>query len=461
MKFKTNAIIGLIFLVLFAFVYFYEIKGGEDRRKEADKSKQLLDFTAADVQRLTLSRGDTTIVLHKGLNGWKLSSPVVDEADEEAVERYLRNLGESEREKIVVDSAAVTEAEAAKYGLDTPRLTVSLQAEGGIEQVVKWGTDSPTDRFTYGQISGDNPEIFVVRAWRFDNLDKSVFDLRDRQVLAFAKDEVVEVHRDGPGGKLVLVHGEENWLLSEPVVAFADEDEVNALLNKIDSAEIEAFVDEKPDPEDLQAYGFGAQQLELAFIIGPDRAEKRLTIGWENGQGHFYARDASRPQVFLIDSTVVQQVSKSANELRNSKPLRFDREAVAQISLAQKGQQIFTAAKDTLGVWNLMEPAGHETKSWKLNSLLTDLEQLEVKDFAVELPTGAVEVLAIELMSGGQTIVAVQILQAEGRLYLQQQGDNAVYVVSAEDFAELDLALADVAQAPKEPADVAGGTDGG
>ena len=108
MKFKTNAIIGLIFLGLLGFVYFYEIIGGDQRRQEAEKSKRLLDFTEGHVRRLALGRGDTSIVLQKGTDGWRLSSPVVDRADQEAVERYLRNLGESEREKTVVDNASVT-----------------------------------------------------------------------------------------------------------------------------------------------------------------------------------------------------------------------------------------------------------------------------------------------------------------------------------------------------------------
>ena len=44
MKFKTNIAIGAVFVALLAFVYFYEIKGGEERRQEAEKSKQLFVF---------------------------------------------------------------------------------------------------------------------------------------------------------------------------------------------------------------------------------------------------------------------------------------------------------------------------------------------------------------------------------------------------------------------------------
>ena len=461
MKFKTNAIIGLIFLGLLGFVYFYEIKGGEQRRQEAEKSKQLLDFKDTEVQRIELVRGDTTVVLDKGTDGWRLSAPVSDGASQDAVERYLRNLGESEREKTVVDSASATASQAAKYGLDTPRLKVALGLEGGAEQAVAFGTDSPTDRFTYVQKQGGNPEIFVVRAWRFDNLDKGVFDLRDRRVLAFAKDDVVEVRRAGLGGDVVLAREGEAWQLREPLTALADAEVVKSLLNKIDTAEIESFVAEAPDEEALKTYGLGGQTgVEIALLIGPDRAEKRLAIGVDNGQGRFYARDASRPQVFLVDSTVVQQLTKGLDELRDKKPLRFDRGSVEHIALIKNESQIFAVEKDTAGVWSLTNPADREVKSWKLNGLLTDLGQLEVAGFAAKLPQAAAEILGIELAGGGQPLLSVRISQAEGTLYLQAEGDASVYVVSADDFSALDLGLDDVAQAPKAPIPVNGAGDG-
>ena len=86
-------------MVLLAFVYFYEIKGGEERRQEAEKSKQLFVFQDDDAQRLELLRGDDALVLAKGTGGWNLSAPMTDGADQEAVERYLRNLRECERER--------------------------------------------------------------------------------------------------------------------------------------------------------------------------------------------------------------------------------------------------------------------------------------------------------------------------------------------------------------------------
>ncbi len=454
MKFKTNIAIGAVFVALLAFVYFYEIKGGEERRQEAEKSKQLFVFQDDDAQRLELLRGDDALVLDKGTGGWNLSAPMTDGADQEAVERYLRNLRECEREKVVVDSAAASAEEAAQYGLDAPRLKVRLQTEGGAEQVVAFGADSPTDRFTYAQLQGDNPEIFVVRAWRFDNLDKRAFDLRDRRVLAFAKDEVMQVQRWGTDGEIVLARAEPDWQMREPVAARADADAVDGLLDKIDQAEIAAFVSEDPDTAALAAYGLGerASQVEIALLVGEDRAEKRLAIGGADEQGRWYARDASRPQVFLVDSTLVQELTKGISALRDKEPLRFEREQVQRIVLTRGAATAFAADKDTSGVWHLSEPMGRDAKSWKLNSLLSDLEQLEVEDFAEELPAEAASVFSIELHGEGQALLTARFSSASGTSYLQQEGDDAVYVVSGDDFAELDLDIDDVAQAPKKPA---------
>lgn len=454
MKFKTNIAIGAVFVVLGAFVYFYEIKGGEERRQEAEKSKQLFVFQEDDAQRLELLRGDDALVLDKGTGGWSLSAPMTDGADQEAVERYLRNLLECEREKVVVDSAAASAEQAAQYGLDAPRLKVRLQTEDGAEQVVAFGADSPTDRFTYAQIQGDNPEIFVVRAWRFDNLDKRAFDLRDRRVLAFAKDEVMQVQRWCAGGETVLARAEPDWQMREPVAARADADAVDSLLDKIDQAEIEAFVAEDPDTTALASYGLGerASQVEIALLVGADRAEKHLAIGGADEQGRWYARDASRPQVFLVDSTLVQELTKSISDLRDKKPLRFERDQIERIVLARGAAPAFAADKDTSGVWHLSEPMGRDAKSWKLNTLLSDLEQLEVEDFADELPAEATSVFSIELLGEGQALLTARFSAAAGISYLQQEGDDAVYVVSSDDFAELDLDIDDVAQAPKKPA---------
>ncbi len=454
MKFKTNLVIGAVFALLLAFVYFHEIKGGEERRQEAERSKQLLDFKESEVKRLVLVRPDGEIEIERGGTGWRLLIPVDDGADGEAVERYLRNIAESEREKVVVDSADAESGEAAqRYGLDNPRLKVLLETESGLLDTLFLGADVPTDRFTYVQKSGANREIFVVRAWRYDNLDKGVFDLRDRRVLALSKGDVEAAQRSGYAPLALRKEGAQ-WALQAPVSARAANDAVDGLLGKVESSEVESFVDEAPDAEALADYGLSdGASLQWSLLVGPDRAEKRLSIGRADGEGRYFARDASRPQVFLVDSTLVQKLLIEVDGLRDKRPLQLDRDAINRIELQRNGQPVFAAERDTSGTWRLGEPASEETKSWKLNALLTDLQNVEAVDFAVA--QGGGPHLSVRLLADGTPVHVVRFYLRDGEVFLEQDGDDNAYRIDGDAFADFDLDLDDVRQAPA-PADTTG-----
>ncbi len=447
MKFKTNLVIGAVFALLLAFVYFYEIKGGQERRQEAERSKQLLAFKESEVKRLVLVRTDGEIEIERSGAQWRLLVPVDDGADAEAVERYLRNIAESEREKVVVDSAEAQSAEVAgRYGLADPRLKVLLETESGLLDTLFFGSDAPTDRYTYVQKSGANPEIFVVRAWRFDNLDKGVFDLRDRRVLALAKGDAVEAQRSG-NAPLALRKEDAQWRLQAPVAARASNEAVDGLLGKIESSEVESFVDEAPDAEALADYGLvDGDALQWSLRVGPDRAEKRLSIGRADAEGRYYARDASRPQVFLVDSTLVQKLLIDVHGLRDKKPLQFDRDAIDRIELRRSGQRAFAADRDTSGTWRLGEPASEEAKSWKLSALLTDLQNVEAVDFA--LAQGGDAHISVHLLAAGAPMHTVRFYVRDGDVFLEQDGDENAYRIDGDAFADFDLQLDDVRQAP-------------
>ena len=450
MKLKTNIVIGAIFALLLAFVYFHEIKGGQERRQAAERSKQLLDFNESEVERLALIRPEGSIEVERIEGQWRVVLPVDDGADGEAIARYLRNIAESEREKVIVDSADALSAETAEYGLDRPRLGILVETEEGALDTLFFGTDAPTDRYTYVKQSGSNPEIFVVRAWRYDNLDKSVFDLRDRRVLALSKAEVTEASRAGISGPVSLRKEGADWLLQEPIVARASTEVVDGLLGKIETSEISEFVDEAPDGEALVAYGLDSRAVEWSFRLGQDRVEKRLSIGLEDDEGRYYARDESRPQVFLVDSTLVHRLMQEVTALRSKKPLQVEPDRIDRMEYRRGPVLIFAAEKDTLGVWNLQDPPGQKAKSWKLSALLTDLQSLEATGFSAA--QGGEPPLSVRLMEDGRSLHYVQFFLRDGEIYLEQDGDSHAYKIDTDVFADIDMELDEVRQIP-EPVD--------
>ncbi len=457
MRLKTNLVIGLIFLGLLGYVYLYEIKGREEEREAAEKSKQLLDFSGSEAERLVIDRGDTTVVVENQQDGWALVEPVQSSADQSAVERYLSNLSETQRERVIADSAAVLADGdlAGKYQLQSPRLKVLLETEEITMDTLFFGADSPTETYVYVQQGGDNPQIFTVRAWRFDNLDKGVFDLRDRRVLNFYADELREVRLAYVGSQITIGIGEEDeWRLQSPVEAPVDEEEVDKLLNVLEDAKIEEFVEEEPNEQALALHGLAPSALEVSLLVGENRAEKRLSIGSQEGS-RYYAKDSSRAPIFQVDSTLVQALQKRVFDLRDKEPLKFDKDAVTGIELYGSEAEII-AAKDTSGTWTLVEPAGREAKSWKLTRMLSDLEGVEVKEFVrddVEDLTKyglADPQVRIRLLAENEEVMEVRVgTEKEGMVHLTRIGVPSVYLVERKVLRNLDQKLDEVSRLPQ------------
>ena len=476
MRPKTNLVISAIFLALLAFVYFYEIRGGEQRRAEAERAKQLVDFGDHEVSRLVVDGGDSVVVVEKSQDGWVVRLPVETDADADAVKRYLRNLRETEMERLIEDSAAVAQEPAllARYGLEAPRLRVLVELADGPLDSIYLGADSPTERYTYGQRSGANPQVFAVRAWRFDNLDKGLFDLRDRRVLAFERDEIRQIRlvRSWEEEPVVLVReGGGEWELAEPLAAAADQAAVNGVVNRLANGKAERFAVERPGEEELAEHGLtpGAALIQVSLLLGEDRAEKRLTIGYEEAHGGHFALDASRPPIFVVDSTVVGQLRKALSDLRDRRPLRLNRDAVVRVTLSRPGQADLVAERDTAdtSTWRVVAPEKRESRSWRLNSLLTDLDDVEVKAFVSDGDSAAATSAAYGLAEPrltiaadpgeGPPVIARFGKEAEGAVYLGH--GSSVYQVAASTLDNLDLTLDDVAQPAPEPAADTAGND--
>lgn len=472
MRFKTNLVIGVLFAALAAFVYLHEIKGKEELRAEAERSSKLLEFSDHEVQRISIQRedGDDTTI-ERRLDEWWIVHPVEALADEEEIERYLRNIGETTTERVIEDSSALAGSDSgemeSRYGLAEPRLSLHVELSEGYLDTIRFGADSPTERFSYAQKRGGNRQVFTVRAWRFDNLDKGLFDLRDKRLLAFDKEAVREIslnhYEFGSGDGIQLIRATEGsgWQIESPVQADADRSEVEGILNKLFNSTAESFEMETPAEADLVQAGLAPRPFrEVTLTLGEDRAVKTLHIGNPSGkEGHFLARDVGRDPMFLIDSTAVSTLSKSLFTLRDKSLLSLDDEDRIQrleLHRAPEGP-IFIAERDSAGSWVVVAPEPRSAKSWKINGILTDMRDVQVKEFVA----GEDETLELALFGLDSPQARLRLESVDGtvlELLIGAAADDGVYAtiassdrvskVDAEVLKTLEVTLDEIAQPP-------------
>ena len=98
-----------------------------------------------------------------------------------------------------------------------------------------------------------------------------------------------------------------------------------------------------------------------------------------------HAREEARLPVFTVDSSFVRGLRRGLNDLREKKMVQFSSSQVNEIELTV-GDLTFICRKDTAGSWALRAPVAMPARSWKISSLISDVELLTAEGFADDPP---------------------------------------------------------------------------
>lgn len=378
MKGKSTLLLAIIFIALLAYIYFYEIKGGEKRREAQEKAKKVLVFEKEDVQRIKITHSGKTIECQKEGDRWKIIHPVKTEADKWAVEGIVSSLQRAKIERVIDENPE----DLRGYGLDPPQVKLEIRLKNGQADTIYLGDKNPTQTYVFAKLGGSN-RVFTTYASLLNVSKKDLFDLRDKTVLNFKKEDVNKLILNCRGEKFVCSKIEDEWKLEKPIKVKADKSQINKILNKLKYAKAKEFVAEKP--ENLNKFGLGRPRIQIDLFLKPEGAKKSLWIG-DKKDDNYYAKDESRDPVFLVGSDVVKELDKDLFDLRNKDVLTFKRDSVNQIILKYP-DKIFTLEKDTSGTWMITQPKKAKAKSWKVNGILSSLSTLKVKKFVSDHPT--------------------------------------------------------------------------
>ena len=74
MKWVKTLLLFLILVVIAAYVYFYEIKGGEERQKEKEIAEKVLNFTPDSVKAIDIRSIMNQFYFERSSDGWKINS---------------------------------------------------------------------------------------------------------------------------------------------------------------------------------------------------------------------------------------------------------------------------------------------------------------------------------------------------------------------------------------------------
>src|SRR5262245_1713941 len=333
MRFKGTAVLFALFLVIGGYVYFAEYRGKEERQKQAEAKKKLFQDEDKDITEISLVYPDRTITgVRKDDKHWDITSPAGIEADSDEWEQLASNIPRIEREDTVAQNAQ----DLASFGLKDPAVKLSAKTKNGKKLEVLFGSENPKKSYNYAKLA-DNGDVFLTGSNWSKTFTKTVADVRNKKILEFEADDINDLKIEESAKQLEVQKSGDDWQLKKPIETKADSGELSSFISSIRFARATTFPD---PPVDAKTAGLDSPALKITLHDNKAKADRVLLIGKSSEKDRYYARDASRDAIFVIDKEVPDKARRGLFDWRDKTIVKVDREKTEKIEIVRGGETL-------------------------------------------------------------------------------------------------------------------------
>lgn len=449
---KSTFIVLLCAVVLGGAVYYFQWRSSKKPIAADDTSKPAFNMQGDDVTSVTIShpnKPDQPPIRLDYRNGeWNIMQPLDTGADASAARGIADGLASARSSQ----SEPGTPDRLKAYGLDPAHVSLEFQLKNGTKHTILLGDKDFTGSDAYAVIDGGKTVSLLPLSLE-TSADKSVDDLRDRSVLHVETGKVASFALKNSSGDLAaakqIAKDQTEWKFTKPDAGtLADSENVNSLLSTIASAKSTTITSEHPDS--LAKYGLSNPAITFSAVT--DSGQKiTLLVGKKEGDGYF-ARDSSRPMVFVINSDLYKKLEDKFADLRDKSLVHITEADINHIEIHNANATMAVSRKQgTEFGWTVDSPAdikGKTAASWRILSPLTSARADEVLDHppagvAAKLANPAIEVQFTD-KNGSKLTVKISAPVGDF-VYGQTSASPAIFKFKKTAFDDLNFKPSDLA----------------
>ena len=420
----------LILLLVAVPVGYFAWKEYDDPTPATDEKKLEKVFTVEadkiDELAIKAESGERTTLKKTGTD-WKVVEPADGGAaavDASEISGITSNLATLEQQRVIDENAK----DFKEFGLAEPRVEVTFKA-GGQPQTLHIGAKTPTGGDLYAKIAGQN-RVFLIPSYLDSTFNRKPFDLREKSALKVDATKVDAVEMMTPERTIKVAKVNGTWQLTSPAEPRSDSAAIDGLVSRVTGAQMKAVA----PTADLKTYGLDKPAVTVRINSGSSQAT--LLVGTKAAEGTVYAKDAARPDVFTIESSLADDLKRDPAEYRQ-KDL-FDARAfnTTRIEIA-KGADRFafekTTEKDKEGKpvekWRQTAPAQKDADTEKIAILLSTVTGARTTEFVAK-PAASKPEVTIVLTADGKA-ERVTFSRAGSDAYAVREGSSGTGKVDA------------------------------
>ena len=376
MRFKETAALAAVFVGIVFYYFQIDLPSEKRKNEEKDRSEKVILFSPEKVKVISFIKGGISIKLKRlGTDEWQMTAPVNANGDAPAVSGFLSFLKNLNFTRVVEESPK----DLTPFGLNTPDLKIILSMDSGEAIGVRVGDDHPMGNKVY--LARLNGSRILTAGITKNRLDREVHDLRDKTILDFKTPQITKIEFIRNGKTLSLKKNDKSWEVSEgKISAKGNETEITNLLNTIQAAQIEQFVEEKP--KQLTSYGLNNSKFTVKLTTSKANEPLTLLIGKKTEHG-FYAKTPLKENIFVINQSLFDTLSnRKLVDFFNKSLVDFNDDDLAKVTLLMDDDSVdLIRDEKDLQKWTMVKPVNMKANTATINSLLFDLKNARIVEF--------------------------------------------------------------------------------
>jgi hypothetical protein len=454
---RSTILLIVVLAGLGAYFYFVTSKlpeGGSDAKKQ-EKVFDGLDASKIDEVTVTTAAGDAT-TLKKENGAWQIVKPLAAKADEGEASSMTSALASAEVTRVIDENPT----NLAEYGLANPRIEIDFKAAGDKDsRKLLVGEKTPTGGGLYAKRNGEK-RVFSIGAFQDNTFNRTTFDLRDKVLLKFDREKVDAIGVAAGGKTLDIAKEGGDWKITKPVQSKADFGSVEGLIGKLQTAQMKSLVGENPSADDLKKYGLDKPDATVNLVAGS--AKTTLLVGAKAPDGNtVYARDGSKPAVVTIESSLLDDLKKGADDYRRKDLFEFRPFNATHIELTRNGQTVVLDRQKGSGEnapdkWHRASPNPGDVDKDKMDSLLSKLSNMRAASFvdsAAKAGTDKPALVVDVKFDEGKKEEKVTFGQSGTDVFAVRPGEPGAAKADSTDFNEVTKSVDEIsAPTPPPPA---------
>ena len=454
MKLKTTIILLIVAAIGISYVFLYERKQLPHEEWERLQKKVLPDFKASMIKKIELNNENGKVVLEKtGDNYWHIVEPQKLRSDNSEVNsilsefEFMNKVGSFKQE-------GDKPFDLKDYGLDVPKISITMYTDipAKPDKIQVMG---PKDKYTIfvGQklAAGDNvyikldtsDEVVVVPGTLLGKVSKNVLDLRSKWVFTFDKEAVDNVQVKTAEYNIACNRKGNFWRLTEPVNDLADLEKIKDILGKLKNLQIDRtdFITE--ESSDLVKYGLDVPRFTVTIN---EKGVAQSVLFGHSLDNKVYVKRTDEPTIFFLKDTILADLSKKPNDLRDKKVVRFESIGTYGVNkLEIKTPADLIAIEKSLDLdWKLTKPVNIYADQDTVKNFIEKIKTLEIEDFVSDKPAD------LSMYGLKEPVFEISVTKEEdkelarfyvgnklpdgAKCYVKRVGEDPVYTVPTAEF---------------------------